>query len=89
LNIFLELGNAEAIVSTVKAGFGISFVSKLAAACACAQKQIVGVPVNDLQLRRQVYMMRRSLNTPDRAQEVFWGFIHDPSNADILHLTKE
>ncbi len=30
LNINLELGNAEAIVRTVEAGFGVSFVSSLA-----------------------------------------------------------
>lgn len=89
LNIFLELGNAEAIVSTVQAGYGVSFVSKLAAASVCAQNQIVNVPVNGLQLQRQVYMMRRSPHTPDRCQEVFWSFIHDPSNADLLHMTKQ
>ena len=34
MDIFLEIGNAEAIVKTVEAGFGVSFVSHLAAACA-------------------------------------------------------
>ena len=33
LNVFMELGNAEAIVRTVAAGYGISFASSLASAC--------------------------------------------------------
>ena len=45
LNIYLELGNAEAIVRTVIAGFGASFVSTLAADCALEQRQVVEVPV--------------------------------------------
>jgi DNA-binding transcriptional LysR family regulator len=82
LNIFLELGNAEAIVETVAAGFGAAFVSRLAAACAIQQKRVSVVPVNEFELKRKVYMIRRTFETPNRAQEVFWGFVHDPSNAD-------
>jgi hypothetical protein len=46
------------------------------------------VPVDGFQLRRQVYMVRRTLDVPNRPQEVFWGFIHDPTNADLLRLTR-
>jgi len=87
LNIFLEVGNAEAIVSTVQAGYGVSFVSVLAAASACTLKQVVAIPVAGFQLERQIYMMRRSLDIPNRPQEVFWGFIHDPANSDLLRMT--
>ena len=86
LNIFLELGNAEAIVNTVAAGFGVSFVSTLATACPRERGQVVEVPVTELELRRTIYMIRRSLEMPNRPQEVFWGFIHDPANADLLRL---
>jgi DNA-binding transcriptional LysR family regulator len=86
LNIFLELGNAEAIVRTVAAGFGISFVSTLATACPREQGDVAEVPVSGLELRRTIYMVRCSLEVPNRAQEAFWGFIHDPANADLLHL---
>jgi DNA-binding transcriptional LysR family regulator len=88
LNIYLELGNAEAIVNTVIAGFGVSFVSTLAAECALERKQVVEVPVAGFHLRRTIYMIRRSLEVPNRPQEVFWGFIHDPSNADLLRLAE-
>jgi len=83
---YLELGNAEAIVRTVEAGYGVSFVSTLAADWAIKLGRVVAVPVAGLVLRRTVYMVRRSLETPNRPQEVFWSFIHDPSNADLLNM---
>jgi DNA-binding transcriptional LysR family regulator len=86
LSIYLELGNAEAIVLTIEAGFGISFVSTLAADWSLKLGRVVSVPVTGLELRRTVYMVRRSLETPNRPQEVFWSFVHDPSNADLLRL---
>ena len=86
LNVFLELGNAEAIVRTVAAGFGVSFVSTLATACPLEQGHVVEVPVAGLELRRTIYMIRRSLEVLNRAQEAFWGFVHDPANADLLRL---
>lgn len=86
LTIFLELGNAEAIVKTVEAGFGVSFVSTLAASWALAQGSVVAVPVVGMNLKRTLYMIRRSLDTPYRPQLAFWGFIHDAANADLLSL---
>ncbi|MFL7894307.1 MAG: LysR substrate-binding domain-containing protein [Anaerolineales bacterium] len=88
LDIFLELGNAEAIVQTVAAGFGVSFVSRLAAACALRRKEVVEIPIADLELRRKIFMVRRTIELPNRAQEVFWGFVHDPANTDLLQLAK-
>jgi DNA-binding transcriptional LysR family regulator len=86
LDIYLELGNAEAIVRTVEAGFGVSFVSTLAADWALKLGNVESVPVAGLDLQRTVYMVRRSLETAYRPQEVFWSFIHHPSNTDLLRL---
>ena len=86
LNIFLEIGNAEAIARTVEAGYGISFISTLAAYWTIKLGQVMAVPVDGLELERTVYMVRRSLETTNRPQEVFWNFVHDPSNADLLRL---
>lgn len=87
LNIFLELGNAEAIVRTVEMGYGVSFVSALAASWAAAQGNVVFVPVAGFELQRTVYMIRRSLEKPNRPQEAFWSFVHHPSNIDLLRMT--
>lgn len=86
LNVFLEVGNAEAIVSTVGAGIGISFVSRMSAAYALASKCVVEVPVQGLDIRRKICMMRQSMHQSNRAQDVFWGFIHDPVNDDLYKL---
>jgi DNA-binding transcriptional LysR family regulator len=86
LNVFLELGNAEAIVHTVAAGYGISFVSTLASACPLEQGNVVDIHVNGLNLQRKVFMVRKRISGPHRPRDVFWSFIHDPSNADLLRM---
>lgn len=86
LNVFLELGNAEAIVRTVAAGYGVSFVSTLASACPLDRGNIVEVDVQGLNLHRMIYMVRNALEVANRPQETFWSFIHDDSNADLLRL---
>ena len=88
LNVFMQLGNAEAIVQTVAAGHGISFVSKLAANCPLERGNVIEVDVKDIDLRRKIYMLRKRLEKPYRPQEAFWSFVHDPSNKDLLHLGK-
>jgi DNA-binding transcriptional LysR family regulator len=88
LNVFLELGNAEAIVLTVAAGYGISFASSLASSCPIDRGNVVEVPVRGLDLRRTVYMIRKKLITPNRPQDVFWSFVHDSTNQDLLQLAE-
>jgi DNA-binding transcriptional LysR family regulator len=89
LNVFLELGNAEAIVRTVAAGYGISFVSSLASACPLDRGNVVHVLTRGLDLHRRIYMVRKKLAVPNRPQDAFWSFIHDPGNTDLLHLPQE
>lgn len=86
INIFLEVGNAEAIVSAVSAGIGISFVSKMASAYARAWGCVVEIPVNDLDLQRRICIGRKIIGTPNRVMGAFWNFIHTQENADLLQL---
>jgi DNA-binding transcriptional LysR family regulator len=88
LNVFLELGNAEAIVRTVAAGYGISFVSSLASACPLDRGNVIDVPVVGLDLHRTIFMIRKQLTAPNRAQDAFWSFVHDPANLDLIHLAE-
>ena len=89
MEIVLEVGNAEAIVKAVEAGFGVSFVSRLAAEWALSIESVVEIPVRGVDLRRQVYMVRKHMQVPNRALEDFWGFVHDSINADLLHLAEK
>ena len=84
LNVFMELGNAEAAVRTVAAGYGISFVSSLASAYPLERGNVIDISVNGMALQRNVYMVRKRISTPHRPRDVFWGFIHDPANADLI-----
>lgn len=86
LKNFMEVGNAEAIVRTVAAGYGISFVSKLAAACALERGDVVAIPVEGINLIRTIYMVRKRLKVSHRPADAFWGFIHDPTNRDLIEM---
>lgn len=88
LNVLMTLGNTEAIVHTVAAGYGIAFVSQLAAECCLQQGKIIEIPIPALKLKRSIFMVRPKTDSAHRAQEVFWSFIHDPENEDILRLAK-
>lgn len=88
LNIFMELGNAEAIVRTVAAGFGVAFVSELAAACPLERGHTVRIHVEGFHVQRTIYMVRKRIAAPHRPRDVFWGFIHDPANADLISLAE-
>jgi DNA-binding transcriptional LysR family regulator len=86
LDFSMELGNAEAIVRTVAASYGISFVSSLASACPLERGNVIDLQVNGLDLERKVYMVRKRISEPHRPRDVFWSFVHDPSNADLLQM---
>jgi DNA-binding transcriptional LysR family regulator len=89
LNVFLELGNSEAIVESVAAGYGVAFVSRLATACPLQMRNVIEVPVTGFKLKRDIYMVRKTIDTPNHhPQEVFWSFVHDPSNDDILKMAR-
>jgi len=89
LNIFMELGNAEAIVRTVAAGYGIAFVSSLASACPLERGNVIDLKVEGLNLRRTIYMARKSQSNPHRPRDAFWSFIHDHENMDLIHLPEQ
>jgi len=86
LSIFMELGNAEAIVRTVAAGYGIAFVSTLASACPLERGNVIDLNVVGLKLKRTIYMARKAGSSPYRPRDAFWGFIHDPENDDLIRM---
>jgi DNA-binding transcriptional LysR family regulator len=89
LNIFMELGNAEATVRTVADGYGVAFVSELAASYPLERGNIVAVPVQGLALQRTIYMVRKRVGDAYRPRDAFWSFIHAPENADLLQLPQQ
>ncbi len=88
LNIFMELGNAEAIVRTVADGYAVAFVSDLAATYPLERGNIVAVPVEGLTLQRTIYMARKRIGDSYRPRDAFWSFVHAPENTDLLRLSQ-
>ena len=86
MNVLMEVGNAEAIVSAVAGGVGASFVSRIASAYARVWGCVVEVPVEGLDLQRRICIARRKLSHPNLVRDAFWAFIHAPENQDILSL---
>lgn len=84
LNIILELGNAEAIVSTVALGIGIAFVSRASANFALKAGDVVKVEIPMFSLNRKICMLRKKMGLSSRVADVFWSFIHEPENVELI-----
>lgn len=58
--IVVELGSTEAIVSAVEAGLGVSLVSRWAAEKSLRLGRVVTVPLEGVNLKRYLYLVRRT-----------------------------
>lgn len=86
LDVVMELGNSEAIESSVEAGIGIAFVSRLIAKRGIDAGHIAEVPVVGLDLRRELHMIRNSRRAQTRIQAAFWDYVHAPDNDKLLKM---
>ena len=89
LDIFLEIGNAEAITRAVASGFGVGFVSRITADCYMNSGSVVEIMIEGINLLGRAFIVRRILKEPNRAVEAFWGFVHSTANQDLLQLTSD
>jgi len=88
LDAVMELGSAEAIATAVEAGIGISFISRIVARRCITNEHVVEVPVEGLELKRQLYMIRHSRRAQTRSQSAFWDFCRAPENKEFLRMAK-
>ncbi len=70
-NIVLELGLQDSVVTAVKNGFGIAFVSKLGAEFELKDHRLIEVPVDGIIFSRQIYMVTRKAAPLSRVAELF------------------
>jgi DNA-binding transcriptional LysR family regulator len=87
LNVVMELGNAEAIESSVEAGIGVAFLSWLVVQHHLDVGCLAEVKVEGLDLQRELYVIRHARRAPTRVQEAFWDFIHTVENRELLQAT--
>jgi len=80
----IELGAAEGIVSAVEAGWGISWVSMVAARRAFELGQIRLVEVEGLQVRRTIYLVNHRQCASELAHQKFCEFVCSPDGRAIL-----
>ena len=59
LNVSLELGNSEAIKQAVKNGKALGCLSEMAIAAEIKHGELVALPVSGLNLKRQLYLLKR------------------------------
>ncbi len=85
LDVFLEVGNVEAVLELIAGGYGVSFVSGLASRHLRELGRVVSIPVEGVNMERVNYMVRKRTSPPHRARDVFWGFIHAPENANLIN----
>ncbi|MCU0508234.1 MAG: LysR family transcriptional regulator [Anaerolineae bacterium] len=78
LEVALTLANAEAIEMSVEAGIGAAFVSRLAAARGLDLGRVVEVPVEGLDLVRQIYMVRHPRRAVTPLHQAFWEYAFSP-----------
>lgn len=84
LNVVMELGNAEAIETSVESGIGVSFVSELVAAKGIALGRVCEVEVEGLYLSRQLYVARSLRHPLTRVQAAFRDFLAAPGSQMLL-----
>ncbi len=80
----IELGTAESIISAVEAGWGISWVSMVAAQRAAEVGKIRLVEVEGMNLRRTIYLVRHQQHASSEAHLKFYEFISSPAGQTIL-----
>jgi DNA-binding transcriptional LysR family regulator len=80
----IELGAAEGIISAVEAGWGISWVSMVAAQRAFEVGRIRLIEVEGLSLRRTIYLVRHRQHASTQVHLKFYEFISAPAGQAIL-----
>lgn len=79
-----ELGAPEGVVAAIEAGWGISWVSKVAAWRACEMGRVGIVQVEGLRLRRAIYLVSHRARIETNAHRRFYQYVHSPEARAIL-----
>jgi len=74
LDVRLQLGLQESVKSAVQAGYGVTFISRNAVESDLAAGTLTAARVADLDLAREIYLVRSSGRTSTRAADAFVAF---------------
>ena len=84
LQIAAEMGSTEAIKQGIKAGIGVSILSRLALAEEVQAGSLCTVPVQDVVFRRSFYIIRHKGRTLSPLGQTFERFLHDVDPKALL-----
>jgi len=77
LGVQLELGLQESVLSAVRAGHGVTFISRRSVEADLAAGTLAEARVADLELERDVFLVRASGRVETRAARAFLDFARD------------
>ena len=77
LDVRLELGLQESVSSAVKAGYGVTFISRSSVEADLAAGTLAEARVEGLELRREIYLVRASGRSETRAARAFVEFARE------------
>ena len=77
LDVRLELGLQESVRSAVRAGYGVTFISRTAIEAELAAGELAEAHVQGLAPRRELALVRASGRAPTRAAEAFVAFARE------------
>jgi len=84
LKVGMELGSVEAVEEAVEAGHGVSFVSRIAVKRALELGRIKIIPVEGLNVRRQILLARNKTRTCTCTQLKFREFLESPEGQQLI-----
>lgn len=74
LDVKIELGLQESVTSAVRAGFGVTFISRTSVASDLATGALSAARVEGLELEREIYLVRASGRAETRSAHAFVEF---------------
>src|SRR6185312_13177552 len=77
LDVRIELGLQESVTSAVRGGYGITFISRTSIENDLAAGTLVEARVSDLELEREIYLVRAAGRAETRAARAFLAFAKD------------
>jgi DNA-binding transcriptional LysR family regulator len=77
LDVRLELGLQESVITAVKAGYGVTFISSTSIESDLAAGTLVAARVDGLPLERDIYLVRSSGRAETRNARAFLEFARE------------
>jgi DNA-binding transcriptional LysR family regulator len=74
LDVKIELGLQESVTSAVRAGFGVTFISRTSVAADLATGALTAARVEGLELEREIHLVRASGRAETRSAQAFVEF---------------